>query len=340
MPDNHNHRVDAQGLSLGSLRTAAWLRHLLDHAERLASAAAASREAHIATAAYNTTLARSNASARRGPTADADLLSELLAALQGDGASADTARAATDGPFARTPTKRLLAIVDRYLPGSKAVFDGAYGMANACGFDDPEVGWAALESIELGIGHALAADGDVAEDAMRGLVRCDGPAAGRVIDRAIGCVWLADEKHIDVMAALAMFSATLATNAPITLAAYGGEHNGIAAAIRRERRDLASAEGLCAALAVCRLDRLTGAGSFWAYYLLAGVMIAAPDVVAAMAGRFHGGALNAWLDMILASPARSEIGGAGEAVLGRLAASMSFTSRRNPIIHTKRRSMR
>ncbi|AJX30649.1 hypothetical protein [Burkholderia oklahomensis] len=339
MPDNHNHRVDAQGLSLGSLRTAAWLRHLLDHAERFASAAAASREAHIATAAYNT-LARSNASARRGPTADDDLLNELLAALQGDGASADTSRAAAYGAFARTPTKRLLAIVDRYLPGSKAVFDGAYGIANACGFDDPETGWAALESIEFGIGHALATDSDVAEDAMRGPVRFDGPAAGRVIDRAIGCAWRADEKHIDAMTALAAFSATLATNAPITLAAYGGEHNGVAAAIRRERRDLASTEGLCAALAVCRLEWLTGAGSFWAYYLLAGVMIAAPDVVAAMAGRFHGDALNAWLDMILASPARSGIGGAGEAVLGRLAASMSFTSRRNPIVHTKRRSMR
>ncbi|AOK46236.1 hypothetical protein WT60_04735 [Burkholderia sp. MSMB617WGS] len=338
MPDNHNHRVDAQGLSLGSLRTAAWLRHLLDHAECFASSAAASREARIATAARDT-LARAGANARHGPAAAADLLNELLAALQG-GVSADTALATAFGTFERMPTKRLLAAVDRHLPGSKAVFDGAYGIADACGYVGPEIGWAALDSIEFGVGRGLAPDSEVAEDAMRGLVRFDGRAAGRVIDRAIGRMWGADEKSIDAMAALAAFSATLAANVPITLAAYGGEHNGVAAAIRGERQDLASTEGLLAALAVCRLDRLTGAGSFWACYLLAGVMIAAPDIVTAMARRFHGDALNAWLAALLASPAHSEVGGAGAAALARLSATMSFTSRYNPIVHTKRRSMR
>ncbi|AGK49352.1 MULTISPECIES: hypothetical protein [Burkholderia] len=339
MPDSHNHRVDAEGPSLGSLRTAAWLRHLLDHAERFASAAAASCEARVATAACNT-LARADANARRGPTADADLLNELLAALRGDGTSADTALAAEYGALARTPTKRLLAAVDRYLPGSKAVFDGAYGVADALGYDDPEVGWAALDSIELGIGRAFAADGEAADDAMRGIVSFDGPAAGRVIDRAIARMWGAHERRVDALAALAAFSATLATNATVTVDAYGGEHNGVAAAILRERRDLASTEGLLAALAVCRLERLTGAGSFWAYYLLAGVMIAAPQAVASIAARFHRDALSAWLDMLLASPARSGIGEAGEAALARLAASMSFTSQHNPIVHTRRRSMR
>lgn len=166
-----------------------------------------------------------------------------------------------------------------------------------------------------------------------------GRRRGRVIDRAIGRIWGADEKRADALSALAAFSATLAMNAPITLDAYGGEHNGVAAAILRERGDLASAPGLLAALAVCRLDRLTGAGSFWAYYLLAGVMIAAPQAVASIAARFHRDALSAWLDMLLAVPARSPIGDAGEAALARLAASMSFTSRHNPIVHTRHRSM-
>ncbi|MHA7183453.1 hypothetical protein ACX84Q_08910, partial [Burkholderia pseudomallei] len=66
MPDKHNHRVDAEGLSLGSLRTAAWLRYLLDHAERFAAAAASSREARVAAAARDT-LAKAGAHARREP---------------------------------------------------------------------------------------------------------------------------------------------------------------------------------------------------------------------------------------------------------------------------------
>lgn len=339
MPDKHNHRVDAEGLSLGSLRTAAWLRYLLDHAERFAAAAASSREARVAAAARDT-LAKAGAHARREPAADAGLLlNELLAALEGDGASVDEARGNAYGELARTPPKRLLAAVDRYLPGSKAVFDGAHGVADVLGYDDAELGWAALDSIELGIGHALASDGEAADDAMRGIAAFEGPAAGRVIDRAIGRIWGADEKRADALSALAAFSATLAMNVPITLDAYGGEHNGVAAAILRERGDLASAPGLLAALAVCRLDRLTGAGSFWAYYLLAGVMIAAPQAVASIAARFHRDALSAWLDMLLAVPARSPIGDAGEAALARLAASMSFTSRHNPIVHTRHRSM-
>ncbi|AIT22251.1 hypothetical protein BTN_261 [Burkholderia thailandensis E254] len=339
MPDNHNHRVDAEGLSLGSLRTAAWLRHLLDHAERFASAAAESREARVATAARNM-LARAGVHARRGPPADAGLLNELLAALRGDGPPADTALAAEYEALARTPTKRLLVAVERYLPGSKAVFDSAHGAAGALGYGDPGVGWAALDSIELGIGRAFAMDGEAADDAMRGIVGFEGPAAARVIDRAIGRMWGAHERPIEALAALAAFSAALATNAPITIDAYGGEHNGVAAAILCKRRDLASTEGLLAALAVCRLDRLRGAGSFWAYYLLAGVMIAAPEAVASICARFHRDALSAWLDMLLASPARSGIGDAGEAALGRLGASMSFTSRHNPIVHTRRRPMR
>ncbi|GAA5239336.1 hypothetical protein BMMON2_21580 [Burkholderia mallei] len=160
MPDKHNHRVDAEGLSLGSLRTAAWLRYLLDHAERFAAAAASSREARVAAADVGL------------------LLNELLAALEGDGASVDEARGNAYGELARTPPKRLLAAVDRYLPGSKAVFDGAHGVADVLGYDDAELGWAALDSIELGIGRALASDGKAADDAMRGIAAFEGPAAG------------------------------------------------------------------------------------------------------------------------------------------------------------------
>ncbi|MET5021300.1 hypothetical protein AAHH78_41575, partial [Burkholderia pseudomallei] len=72
------------------------------------------------------------------------LLKELLAALEGDGASVYEARGNAYGELARTPPKRLLAAVERYLPGSKAVFDGAHGVAEVLGYDCAEVGWAAV----------------------------------------------------------------------------------------------------------------------------------------------------------------------------------------------------
>ena len=138
------------------------------------------------------------------------------------------------------------------------------------------------------------------------------------------------------MAALVTFSAALAAGDGTSIAAYGGQHNLVARAIRTHRADLASVDGLLATLSVCRLDQLVGAGSFWAYYLLAGIVIAAPDAVREVGRRFHGDEWQAWLDHVLAWPAVSRFGPKEDVAFERLQGAMSLTSRWNPIVRGKR----
>lgn len=161
---------------------------------------------------------------------------------------------------------------------------------------------------------------------------------GAVIDAIVlrVCGPRDDASRIDEMAALVTFSAVLAAGNGTSIVAYGGQHNLVARAIRTHRADLASVDGLLAALSVCRLDRLVGAGSFWAYYLLAGIAIAAPDAVREIGRRFHGDEWQACLDHVLAWPAVNRFGPKEDIAFDRLRGAMSLTSRWNPIVRGKR----
>ena len=250
------------------------------------------------------------------------------------------------------PSAQQLADAERCCPGSLAVFDTAHGVIDACAFDDPDVGWAALERIADGVEcHGEVAnepDGQRETPPAKNLRdRLTAVAAmstetpvrpGAVIDAIVlrVCGPRDDATRVDEMAALAMFSAELAAGNGVSVHAYGGRHNFVAQAIRTHRADLASMEGLLAALAVCRLDRLIGAGSFWAHYLLAGIAIAAPDTVRAIGRRFHGDTWQTWLDHVLAWPAVSRFGAKEDVAFDRLRDAMSLTSRRNPIVRAKR----
>jgi hypothetical protein len=334
----------ASSLPLDRLRTAAWLQYLLDRLERVAHAMVAGGNAAMAAAGHDT-LARLRGGARQASRADASLLDALFAAILGDDAAHGRGSGSAYGTLAVTPARRELLLVDRYVPGSKRAFDRAHGVIDAYAWRDPEIGWAALEAIATGVGAARAVADEPAEppepDSVRA-ARDEGQSARRIIDTVIGHAWQADDdlRRLDEMAALVEFAAAIATHTPITPAAYGGDHNSVARAIWRERGDLASADGLFAALSVCRLEQLTDAGSFWAYYLLAGVRIAAPDVMRELGRHFYGDAWRSWLDALLALPATGELDRDGAAALSRLEASMSLVAHRNPIVHGRRRSTR
>ncbi|AOK08194.1 hypothetical protein LGM90_13850 [Burkholderia sp. AU28942] len=345
---------DARGATPDRLRTAAWLQYLIDHLDDAACIAASDARAAIG-----------------GPSPDAraqpgmHLSHDAIAALHefapwtaagGSGCACN----ATDPreTCMHVPDARQLAHAERRCPGSRAVFESAHGFVDAWAFDDPDDGWAALERIVGGV-DAGCGEGDAAyereeqpeideappaknlrERRAAVVARRVNPSArpGAIIDANVlhVCGPRNDAARIDELAALAMFSAELAAGKGVSVAAYGGRHNLVARAIRDRRADLGSVAGLLAAVSVCRLDRLVGAGSFWAYYLLAGIVIAAPDMVRGFARRFHGDAWKAWLDETLAWPAAGRFGRNEDVAFDRLRGAMSLTSRSNPIVHAKR----
>ncbi|WP_323118336.1 hypothetical protein [Burkholderia alba] len=327
----------ANSLPLDRLRTAAWVQHLLDRLERVAHAMIAGGDAGMAEAG-RATLDRLRVNAPR----DASLLDPLFTAVLGNDGRHGNRSGTAYGSFAGAPARRELLLVERYVPGSKHAFDAAHGVMHAYASRDQEVGWAALESIEAGIGRPAPAGEDGEPVSAVRAARNEGLPAGRIIDGAIGRTWQPDEstRRFDEMVALVDFAAAIAADTPVTLAAYGGDYNSVACAIRGDRSDLASVDGLLAALAVCRLEQLTDAGSFWTYYLLAGIVIASPDAMREMGTHFYDDAWRCWIDALLALPASGELGHGEEEALSQLEASMSFVARRNPIVHTRRKPIR
>ncbi|NIE55694.1 MULTISPECIES: hypothetical protein [unclassified Burkholderia] len=343
---------DARGATPDRLRTAAWLQYLIEHLDAAACAAQAGDADDTTVMAALAIRMRAGANLSRTATA---MLHRLAPWIASDACACDL----TDplGACSHVPSMQQLAEAERSCPGSHAVFDGAYGVIDACAFDDPDVGWAALERIAGGVECNGGDDGECTEhengaqddmppaknqrDRLAVAAAASGETSampGTVIDAIVLrlCGPRDDASRIDEMAALVTFSAVLAAGDGTSVAAYGGQHNLIARAIRTHRADLASADGLLAALSVCRLDQLVGAGSFWAYYLLAGIVIAAPDAVHEVGRRFHGDEWQAWLDHVLAWPAVSRFGPQEDAAFERLQGAMSLTSRWNPIVRGKR----
>ncbi|HDR9808691.1 TPA: hypothetical protein QDC55_005070 [Burkholderia cenocepacia] len=334
---------DARGATPDRLRTAAWLQYLIDHLDTAVCAMAATEVPSYAIRAGT------GAHLSREATAVFHRLVPWIA-TDGSGCACDPADPL--GVCTHVPSAQQLAEAERCCPGSLAVFDTAHGVIDACAFDDPDVGWAALERIADGVEcHGEVAnepDGQRETPPAKNLRdRLTAVAAtstetpvrpGAVIDAIVlrVCGPRDDVTRVDEMAALAMFSAELAAGNGVSIRAYGGRHNFVAQAIRTHRADLASVDGLFAALSVCRLDRLIGAGSFWAHYLLAGIAIAAPDTVRAIGRRFHGDTWQTWLDHVLAWPAVSRFGAKEDVAFDRLRDAMSLTSRRNPIVRAKR----
>ncbi|WP_175718843.1 hypothetical protein [Burkholderia anthina] len=342
---------DARSATPDRLRTAAWLQYLIEHLDAADTARAMAAESG------DTAVAPSRAGTNLSRDALA-VLHELApwTATDGGGCACD----ARDPRHAcmHVPDARQLAHAERRCPGSRDVFEAAHGIVDAWAFDDPDDGWTALERIATGMEsgegeagtygapkpEAGGADAPPAkylrERRAAVAAACVEPSArpGAVIDAIVLRIGGPRDEaaRIDEMAALAMFSAALAAGNGVSVAAYGGRHNIVAHAIRERRTDLASVDGLLAAVSVCRLDRMLGAGSFWAYYLLAGIVIAAPDVVHAFARRFHGGAWWTWLDAVLAWPAVGRFGMQEDVAFERLRGAMSLTSRANPIVRAKR----
>ncbi|MGP8470767.1 hypothetical protein [Burkholderia sp. PR2] len=345
---------DARAATPDRLRTAAWLQYLIEYLNEAAC---------VATDDAGATTARSSrtASVRTGVTLPHEALAVLhelapWTAMDGGGCACDATEPL--GACIHVPNTRQLAHAERCCPGSRAVFEAAHGVVDAWAFDDPADGWAALERIAGGVepGGVDGADGhdgrkqpasgeaqpakNLRERRAAVVAACVDPSArpGAIIDAIVLriCGPRDDAARIDEMAALAMFCAELAAGKGASFAAYGGRHNLVARAIRERRADLASVDGLLAAVFVCRLDRLVGAGSFWAYYLLAGIVIAAPGMVREFARRFHGDAWQAWLDEVLAWPAVGRFGMKEDVAFERLSGAMSLTSRSNPIVRAKR----
>ncbi|HEM7876945.1 TPA: hypothetical protein U2L31_003334 [Burkholderia contaminans] len=345
---------DARGATPDRLRTAAWLQYLIEHLDAAACAAEAGDTGDTTVIASHAIRMRVGANLSREATA---MLHRLAPWLASDGGACACDLTDPRGACSHVPSMQQLAESERSCPGSRTVFDTAYGVIEACAFDDPDVGWAALERIAGGVECGGGDDGECTEHEKG--VQDDMPPAknlrerlavvaaasgetsampGAVIDAIVlrACGPRDDASRIDEMAALVTFSAALAAGDGTSVAAYGGQHNLIARAIRTHRADLASVDGLLAALSVCRLDQLVGAGSFWAYYLLAGIVIAAPDAVREVGRRFHGDEWQAWLDHVLAWPAVSRFGPKEDVAFERLQGAMSLTSRWNPIVRGKR----
>ncbi|MBR8236196.1 hypothetical protein K6W26_06560 [Burkholderia sp. AU42008] len=340
---------DARGATPDRLRTAAWLQYLIEHLDAAAGAG------DPAVVASHATHVGAGASLSREVSA---VLYRLVPWIATDGGGCACDPADPLGACSHVPSAQQLAEAERCCPGSRAVFDTAHGVIDACAFDDPDVGWAALERIAGGVERsgddagactANEPDGPRETPPAKNLrerltavaaTSTETPARpGAVIDAIVlrACGPRDDAARIDEMTALAMFSAELAVGHGVSVQAYGGQHNLVARAIRTHRADLASTDGLLAALAVCRLDRLVGAGSFWAYYLLAGIAIAAPDTVRGIGRGFHGDTWQTWFGHVLAWPAVSRFGPTEDAAFERLRDAMSLTSRWNPIVRGKRR---
>ncbi|MCA8272763.1 hypothetical protein LGN17_09575 [Burkholderia sp. AU30280] len=345
---------DARGATPDRLRTAAWLQYLIERLDAAACAAQAGDADDTTVIASHAIRMRAGASLSREATA---MLHRLAPWIASDGGACACDLTDPRGACSHVPSMQQLAEAERSCPGSRAVFDTAHGAIDACAFDDPDIGWAALERIAGGVEGNGGDDGESTEHekgAQDGLppaknlrerlavvAAAGGETStlpGAVIDAIVlrACGPRDDASRIDEMAALATFSAVLAAGNGTSIAAYGGQHNLVARAIRTHRADLASVDGLLAALSVCRLDQLVGAGSFWAYSLLAGIVIAAPDAVREIGRRFHGDEWQAWLDHVLAWPAVSRFGPKEDVAFERLQGAMSLTSRWNPIIRGKR----
>jgi len=344
---------DARGATPDRLRTAAWLQYLIEHLNEAACVATADARA---TAVLPARAARGRAGVNLSHEAIA-ILHELAPWIATDGGGCACDASDPLGACMHVPDAAQLAHAERRCRGSRAVFESAHGFVDAWAFDDPDDGWAALERIAGGVepGGGDGGEHEVREPPANGEVppaknprerraalvaACVAPSArpGAIIDAIVlrACRPRDDAARIDEMAALAMFCAELAAGNGVSFAAYGGRHNLVARAIRERRTDLASVDGLLAAVSVCRLDRLVGAGSFWAYYLLAGIVIAAPDVVREFARRFHGDAWQTWLDEALAWPEVGRFGPRENVAFERLRGAMSLTSRSNPIVRAKR----
>ncbi|WP_420211967.1 hypothetical protein ACN8ZM_18300 [Burkholderia aenigmatica] len=349
---------DARGATPDRLRTAAWLQYLI---ERLDAAACVAMTADT----DDTTVAESRAiRVRTGANLSRDaatVLHRLAPWIAADGGACACDLTDPFGACSHVPSMQQLDEAERSCPGSRAAFDTAHGVIDACAFGDPDVGWAALGRIADGVGcnggdegecteHEKGAQGNTLSaknlrDRLAVVAAAGGETSampGAVIDAIVlrACGPRDDASRIDEMAALVAFSAALAAGNGTSIAAYGGQHNLVARAIRTHRADLASVDGLLAALSVCRLDQLVGGGSFWACYLLAGIVIAAPEAVREIGGRFHGDEWQAWLDHVLAWPAVSRFGPKEDAAFERLRGAMSLTSRWNPIVRGKRMGKR
>ncbi|WP_323123744.1 hypothetical protein [Burkholderia alba] len=320
--------------SVEQLQMAAWLQYLLDRLDLACTISLAGRETHLIALASRTRHALDE-QMRQGGSADLALLIPWLNALLGDDAYKITDWAA--GASGQFLGEYQLAIVERHFPGSQAIYASAHGLTHAYGFHDSAMGWAALEAIELGL-HTSARESEAILTYVR-WARSTGLPAEHIIDEVIGRVWQSDEaeRRIDEMAALVDCAAALARRTDTALALYGGEHNKIAFAIERDRKDLGTTDGLLAALAVCRLERLIDAGAFWPYYLLAGIVTSAPHVVEAIGQRFYGMTWHKWLNALLAKHLDEEIVPREEAVWSRLRTAMSFSAASNPIVHRRRR---
>ncbi|RQS09224.1 hypothetical protein [Burkholderia sp. Bp8998] len=344
---------DARGATPDRLRTAAWLQYLIEH---LDEAACVATDDAGAMAVLPSRMARVRAGVNLSHDATA-VLHELAPWIATDGGGCACDASDPLGACTHVPDARQLAHGERRCRGSRAVFESAHGFVDAWAFDDPDDGWAALERIAVGVapggdeadepeGREQSANGEappaknLRERRAAVAAACVEPSArpGAIIDAIVlrVCGPRDDAARIDEMAALAMFGAALAAGKGMSFAAYGGQHNLVARAIRERRADLASVDGLLAAVSVCRLDRLVGAGSFWAYYLLAGIVISAPDRVREFARRFHGDAWGRWLDEVLAWPAVGRFGRKEDVAFEHLRGAMSLTSRSNPIVRAKR----
>ncbi|WP_175856395.1 hypothetical protein [Burkholderia anthina] len=336
---------DARGATPDRLRTAAWLQYLIEQLDEAEAGDTAD------TADTAVVLLRAGMSLSRDALA---VLHELAPWTVTDGGGCACDASDPRNACMHVPDARQLAHAERRYPGSRDAFEAAHGIVDAWAFDHPDDGWAALERIAAGMengndeaGTYDAREPEEAQPAKNLRERrvavaaaCVEPSArpGAIIDAIVLriCGPRDDAARIDEMAALAMFGAELAAGNGVSIAAYGGRHNIVARAIRERRADLASVDGLLAAVSVCRLDRILGAGSFWAHYLLAGIVIAAPDVVHDFARRFHGDAWRTWLDAVLAWPAVSRFGPREDVAFERLRGAMSLTSRANPIVRAKR----
>ncbi|MBF5008253.1 hypothetical protein [Burkholderia pseudomultivorans] len=318
--------------SLDDLRAAAWVQYLLDHLDNACDAALDSGDRHLSALAAATSTAI-DARRRRGQPLDSTLLAPWRSALlRGDDCPA---REQLD----RLPCAGELTAFERYFAGSRQVHASAYGVAEVWGTDDTRIGVAALFAAARG----ADAFGTLATLPIAApQTQIERETTRIAIDDTIGRIWQPDEaqRSLDEMAALAHCAACLAMRHGAPLALYGGEHNRIACAIRRDRPDLASPDGLLVALALCRLDELIGGDSFWVYYLLAGIAIAAPQIVEDIGRRFYGDAWQTWFDALLRRPS-SQMRTAGDtAGFARLRDAMHFMAPRNPVgIGRRRRTM-
>lgn len=139
---------DARGATPDRLRTAAWLQYLIEHLDAAACVAMAADGGDTTVAASQAIRMRTGANLSRGSTA---VLHGLAPWIASDGGACECDLTDPRGACSHVPSIRQLAEAERSCPGSRAVFDTAHGVIDAYAFDDPDVGWAALERIAGGL---------------------------------------------------------------------------------------------------------------------------------------------------------------------------------------------